>query len=77
LLLVSAGVIVSRRAGPDLPRGFRTPLVPLLPSASMCACLGLMVNLTVVTFVTWVRFGVWMDVGTRCWPGERLPRRHS
>ncbi|WIM87824.1 amino acid permease [Candidatus Mycobacterium wuenschmannii] len=59
-LLVSAGVIVLRRTRPDLPRGFRAPLVPLLPIASVCACVWLMINLTVVT---WVRFGVWMAAG--------------
>jgi APA family basic amino acid/polyamine antiporter len=36
-LLVSAGVIVLRRTRPDLPRGFRAPLVPLLPIASVRA----------------------------------------
>jgi APA family basic amino acid/polyamine antiporter len=59
-LLVSAGVIVLRRTRPDLPRGFRAPLVPLLPIASVGACIWLMVNLTVVT---WMRFGVWMAIG--------------
>jgi APA family basic amino acid/polyamine antiporter len=59
-LLVSAGVIVLRRTRPDLPRGFRAPWVPALPIASVCACVWLMVNLTVVT---WVRFGVWMVIG--------------
>jgi basic amino acid/polyamine antiporter, APA family len=60
-LLVSAGVIVLRRTRPDLPRGFRAPWVPVLPIASACACIWLMVNLTVIT---WVRFGVWMALGT-------------
>jgi basic amino acid/polyamine antiporter, APA family len=59
-LMVSAGVIVLRRTRPDLPRGFRVPWVPLLPIASVCACLWLMVNLTVIT---WIRFGIWMAVG--------------
>jgi len=59
-LLVSAGVIMLRRSRPDLPRGFRAPMVPLLPIASVCACVWLMVNLTVVT---WIRFGVWMFAG--------------
>jgi APA family basic amino acid/polyamine antiporter len=59
-LLVSAGVIVLRRSRPDLPRGFRAPMVPLLPIASVGACVWLMVNLTVVT---WIRFGVWMAAG--------------
>ncbi len=59
-VLVSAGVIVLRRTRPDLPRGFRAPWVPLLPIASVCACLWLMINLTVLT---WIRFGVWMLAG--------------
>jgi basic amino acid/polyamine antiporter, APA family len=59
-LLVSAGVLVLRRTRPDLPRGFRAPLVPLLPIASVGACVWLMVNLTVVT---WVRFGIWLAIG--------------
>ncbi|MDT5046314.1 MAG: basic amino acid/polyamine antiporter, family, partial [Mycobacterium sp.] len=71
-LLVSAGVIVLRRTRPDLPRGFRAPWVPLLPVASVCACLWLMVNLTVIT---WVRFGVWMVVGIAIYLG--YGRRHS
>jgi basic amino acid/polyamine antiporter, APA family len=71
-LVVSAGVIVLRRVRPDLPRGFRTPLVPLLPVASVCACVWLMLNLTVIT---WVRFGVWMVVGITIYLG--YGRRHS
>jgi APA family basic amino acid/polyamine antiporter len=71
-LVVSAGVVVLRRLRPDLPRGFRAPLVPLLPVASVCACLWLMVNLTVIT---WVRFGVWMVAGIAIYLG--YGRRHS
>jgi basic amino acid/polyamine antiporter, APA family len=71
-LLVSAGVIVLRRTRPDLPRGFRAPLVPLLPIASVCACVWLMVNLTVVT---WIRFGVWMVAGVFIYLA--YGRRHS
>ena len=59
-VLVSAGVIVLRRTRPDLPRGFRAPLVPLLPIASIAACLWLMLNLTALT---WIRFAVWMALG--------------
>ena len=71
-LLVSAGVIMLRRSRPDLPRGFRAPMVPLLPIASVCACVWLMVNLTVVT---WVRFGVWMLAGVVIYLA--YGRRHS
>jgi APA family basic amino acid/polyamine antiporter len=71
-VLVSAGVIVLRRTRPDLPRGFRAPWVPALPIASVCACLWLMINLTALT---WVRFGVWLLVGTAIYVG--YGRRHS
>jgi APA family basic amino acid/polyamine antiporter len=71
-VLVSAGVIVLRRARPDLPRGFRAPWVPLLPIASVGACLWLMLNLT---GVTWIRFGVWMVAGIAIYVG--YGRRHS
>ncbi|QUR66623.1 APC family permease [Mycobacterium spongiae] len=71
-ILVSAGVIVLRRTRPDLQRGFRAPWVPLLPIASICACVWLMLNLTVLT---WVRFAVWLLVGTAIYLG--YGRRHS
>ncbi|MCV7401795.1 amino acid permease [Mycobacterium fragae] len=71
-VLVSAGVIVLRRTRPDLPRGFRVPWVPLLPIASVVACLWLMLNLT---GLTWIRFGVWMAVGIAIYVG--YGRRHS
>ncbi|MEU5844042.1 amino acid permease [Rhodococcus sp. NPDC047139] len=59
-VLVSIGVIVLRRTRPDLERGFRAPLVPLVPILSVLACLWLMVNLSVET---WIRFVVWMLIG--------------
>jgi len=58
--LVSAGVIILRRTRPDLRRDFRAPWVPWLPIAAILACLWLMLNLTLLT---WIRFGVWMLVG--------------
>ncbi len=71
-VLVSAGVIVLRRTRPDLERGFRAPWVPALPIASICACVWLMVNLTALT---WVRFGVWLVLGTAIYFGYGY--RHS
>lgn len=59
-ILVSAGVIVLRRSRPDLDRGFRAPFVPALPILSILACLWLMLNLTVLT---WLRFAIWMAIG--------------
>ncbi|MFI7440171.1 amino acid permease [Nonomuraea indica] len=59
-VVVSAGVIILRRTRPDLPRAFRTPMVPLLPVLSVLACLYLMLNLPVET---WLRFLIWMVLG--------------
>ncbi|KAB8192216.1 amino acid permease [Nonomuraea phyllanthi] len=59
-VVVSIGVMVLRRTRPDLPRAFRAPLVPVLPIASVLACLYLMLNLPVQT---WLRFVVWMIIG--------------
>ncbi|GJF07042.1 amino acid permease [Pseudonocardia sp. D17] len=59
-VLVSIGVVILRRTRPDLKRSFRTPLVPLVPILSVLACVWLMLNLSVET---WLRFIVWMIVG--------------
>ncbi|WP_433051255.1 amino acid permease [Dactylosporangium sp. CS-033363] len=59
-VVVSIGVVVLRRTRPDLPRGFRTPWVPVLPVVSVLASVWLMLNLPVVT---WVRFLIWMALG--------------
>ncbi|MRH86686.1 amino acid permease [Nocardia sp. SYP-A9097] len=59
-VLVSIGVVILRRTRPDLPRGFRVPLVPLVPILSVIACAWLMFNLSVET---WLRFVIWMALG--------------
>jgi APA family basic amino acid/polyamine antiporter len=59
-ILVSAGVIVLRKKQPDRKRGFRVPLVPLLPMISIVCCLILMLSLPLET---WVRFFVWLVIG--------------
>jgi APA family basic amino acid/polyamine antiporter len=59
-VLVSIGVVVLRRTRPDLPRAFRTPLVPLNPILAVLACVWLMLSLSVET---WLRFLLWMAIG--------------
>jgi basic amino acid/polyamine antiporter, APA family len=59
-VLVSIGVVILRRTRPDLPRSFRTPLVPFVPILAVLACLWLMINLSVET---WLRFVIWMVIG--------------
>jgi len=59
-ILVSIGVVVLRRTRPDLQRSFRVPLVGVVASLSVLACLYLMLNLSLET---WIRFLVWMALG--------------
>ncbi len=58
--LVSAGVIVLRRAQPQAPRPFRVPLAPWLPLFAAMSCLFLAAGLPLVT---WLRFFVWLTLG--------------
>ncbi|GAB3593141.1 amino acid permease [Angustibacter peucedani] len=71
-VVVSIAVPVLRRTKPDLERPFRTPLSPVLPVVSALACLYLMTNLSVET---WLRFLVWMVVGLVVYLG--YGRRHA
>jgi APA family basic amino acid/polyamine antiporter len=59
-VLVSLGVLVLRRTRPDLPRAFKTPLVPAVPIAAAALCLFVMGFLTIGT---WLRFIGWMVIG--------------
>ncbi|WP_084957800.1 amino acid permease [Thermoactinospora rubra] len=59
-VVVSLGVMLLRRTRPDLPRAFRTPFMPVVPILSVLACVYLMLNLPVET---WLRFLIWMVVG--------------
>ena len=59
-VLVSIGVVVLRRTRPDLKRGFRVPLSPVLPILSAAICTYLMLNLSVET---WLRFLIWLAIG--------------
>lgn len=58
--LVNVAVIVLRRTRPEMPRGFRVPLSPLLPAIGFAMCLWMMGSLDTVT---WTVFGIWMTVG--------------
>ncbi|WP_206690666.1 amino acid permease [Quadrisphaera sp. INWT6] len=58
--LVNAGVLVLRRARPDLPRTFRTPLFPLTPVLGIAFCGLLLFGLR---GTTWLVFAAWMLVG--------------
>ncbi|MFJ6902750.1 amino acid permease [Streptomyces griseoluteus] len=71
-VVVCIAVIVLRYRRPDLPRGFRTPLMPFIPA------LGALFSLWLVTFLewqTWVRFAVWFLIGCVIYFGYSY--RHS
>jgi amino acid transporter len=54
-LIVSIGVMVLRRTAPDLPRGFKVPLYPFVPLASIAGCIWIIQDLRAVTI--YVFFG--------------------
>jgi APA family basic amino acid/polyamine antiporter len=56
----AVGVLTLRRTEPNLERGFKVPMVPLVPLLSLAATVWLMLNLKTST---WTMFGVWMVVG--------------
>jgi basic amino acid/polyamine antiporter, APA family len=71
-VIVSAGVWILRRRSPDLPRPFRTPLVPLVPILGIVISLAMMLSLTQIT---WLRLAVWLIIGMVIYFG--YGRHHS
>lgn len=57
---VSIGVMILRRARPDIKRPFRTPLLWLVGPGAVLSCSYLMASLPTAT---WVRFAVWTLIG--------------
>jgi APA family basic amino acid/polyamine antiporter len=48
-LIVSIGVMVLRQRQPDLPRGFKVPLYPVIPILSIAGCIWIIQDLRAVT----------------------------
>jgi APA family basic amino acid/polyamine antiporter len=70
--IVCGGVLVLRYTDPNIPRPFRTPLVPLVPILGVGFCVYLMSGLPIDT---WARLIVWMAIGIAIYFATR--RRHS
>ena len=70
--IVSLGVWVLRVRRPDLPRPFRTPLVPIVPICGMVVSLALMFSLDAPA---WIGFGSWLIFGLFIYFG--YSRKHS
>ncbi|GAA1903216.1 amino acid permease [Lapillicoccus jejuensis] len=59
-VVVSLAVPIMRRRRPEMERPFKVPFSPVIPVLSALACLYLMTNLSLET---WLRFVVWMALG--------------
>ncbi|HWA16263.1 MAG TPA: amino acid permease, partial [Gemmatimonadales bacterium] len=59
-VIVCAGVWVLRYTDPNIPRPFKTPLVPFVPLLGILSCGFLMIRLPVDT---WARLIIWMLLG--------------
>jgi len=71
-IIVSAGVWVLRVTRPDLPRPFKTPMVPFVPIMGILVAALLMAALP---GDTWIRLGVWLVIGLAIYFG--YGRKHS
>ena len=71
-VVVCIAIIVLRYKQPDLPRPFRTPLVPLVPILGAGICFWQMKSLP---FDTWMRLIIWMAIGIMIYFG--YSRHHS
>ena len=58
-LVVSVGVMVLRQTAPDLPRGFKVPLYPVVPILSIGGCFWIIKDLRAVTIYV---FLIWTSV---------------
>lgn len=70
--LVCAGVWVLRIKRPDLPRPFRTPLLPVVSLLGVGTCL---LQMYMLPGDTWLRLAIWMAIGFVIYFG--YSRRHS
>jgi APA family basic amino acid/polyamine antiporter len=59
-VLVCIGIIVMRRTHPELPRPFKTPLVPFVPIVGVAVNVFLMAGLGLSN---WLRLFIWMAIG--------------
>jgi basic amino acid/polyamine antiporter, APA family len=71
-VIVCAGVWVLRVRRPDLPRPFKTPMVPLVPILGIVISFGIMASLPMDT---WWRLIIWLIIGMAIYFG--YGRHHS
>jgi APA family basic amino acid/polyamine antiporter len=59
-MLVCAAVIILRKTDPDLPRQFKTPLVPIVPILGIVVCAAMIYGLG---WTNWARLLGWLLIG--------------
>ena len=59
-ILVCAGIIILRKSDPDIPRHFKTPLVPLVPILGIIVCAAMIYGLG---WTNWTRLLIWLAIG--------------
>ncbi|MGF1926269.1 MAG: APC family permease, partial [Bacteroidia bacterium] len=59
-MLVCVAVIILRKTNPELPRQFKTPLVPLIPILGVLACGAMIFGLG---WENWLRLFAWLALG--------------
>jgi len=59
-VIVCISVIILRKTRPDVPRPFRTPMVPLVPILGAGICF---VQMASLPLDTWMRLIIWMAIG--------------
>lgn len=71
-ILVCAGVWIMRVKNPEIPRQFKTPLVPLVPILGIIVCGAMIFGLG---WTNWARLIVWLVIGLFIYFG--YSRKHS
>jgi APA family basic amino acid/polyamine antiporter len=59
-MLVCAAVIILRKKEPNMPRQFKTPLVPFIPILGIITCGAMIFGLG---WENWARLGGWLALG--------------
>ncbi len=72
-ILVCAAVIILRKTNPDLPRQFKTPLVPLVPILGIIVCAAMIFGLG---WTNWLRLFLWLAVGMIVYFGYSKKKSH-
>lgn len=71
-ILVCAGVWIMRVKHPEIPRGFKTPLVPVVAILGILVCAAMIFGLG---WTNWARLGGWLVIGLIIYFG--YSRKHS